>query len=154
MGDTTVRKGSVVPIVTTTNQPEESTSWICKLLLHVVPLLTEPPSLSVHPSSLPLVVSGQSVRVQCDAAGFAPHSLELSWELRSSDGTSRSLGSGDVTGHRQSWDGTFMQSSLLELDTLKLDLGRGGEVTCVGVHPGGTRRASVTLNVIGNGREI
>lgn len=61
-----------------------------------------------------------------------------------------SLGPGSVTGHRQAWDSTYSQSSQLELDTSKLDLGRGGEVTCVAVHPGGTRRASVTLNVLGN----
>ncbi|CAK6971638.1 TAP binding protein (tapasin)%2C tandem duplicate 1 [Scomber scombrus] len=111
--------------------------------------IVEPPSLSIHPSPLPLSVPGQILTVQCDASGFAPLSLELSWEFKDTDGKSRPLGSGSVTGHRQAWDGTFSQSSRLELDTSKLDLGRGGEVTCVAVHPGGTRRASVTLNVIG-----
>lgn len=92
--------------------------------------------------------------VQCEASGFAPLSLELSWEFKGADGKSRSLGSGSVTGHRQAWDGTYTQSTRLELDTTKLDLGRGGEVTCVAAHLGGTRQASVTLNVIGNVEEV
>uniref|UniRef100_A0A3B5BBL0 TAP binding protein n=1 Tax=Stegastes partitus TaxID=144197 RepID=A0A3B5BBL0_9TELE len=71
------------------------------------------------------------------------------WEFKGADGKSRPLGSGRVTGHRQAWDGTYSQSTRLELDTSKLDLGSGGEVTCVAVHPGGTRRASATLSVIG-----
>ncbi|XP_071767215.2 TAP binding protein (tapasin), tandem duplicate 1 [Centroberyx gerrardi] len=111
--------------------------------------IVEPPSLSIFPSPLPLAVPGQVVKVQCEASGFAPLSLELSWEFTGADGKSRPLGSGSVTGHRQAWDGTFSQTTTLELDTAKLDLGRGGEVTCVAVHPGGTRRAGVTLNVIG-----
>ncbi|XP_065804368.1 tapasin-like [Labrus bergylta] len=111
--------------------------------------IVEPPTLSIYPSPLPLTVPGQTLIVQCEASGFAPLSLELSWEFKGTDGKSRPLGSGSVTGHRQAWDGTFSQSTRLELDTTNLDLGRGGEVTCVGVHPGGTRRASVTLNVIG-----
>lgn len=64
------------------------------------------------------------------------------------------LGSGSVTGHRQAWDGTYSQSTRLELDTSTLDLGSGGELTCVAVHLGGTRRASVNLNVIGNVKEF
>uniref|UniRef100_A0A3Q3ME34 TAP binding protein (tapasin), tandem duplicate 1 n=1 Tax=Mastacembelus armatus TaxID=205130 RepID=A0A3Q3ME34_9TELE len=111
--------------------------------------IVEPPSLSIHPSPLPLTVPGQTLTIQCEASGFAPLTLELSWEFIGADGKSRPLGSGRVTGHRQAWDGTFSQSTRLELDTSKLDLGRGGEVTCVAVHPGGTRRASVTLNLIG-----
>lgn len=59
-----------------------------------------------------------------------------------------------MTGHRQAWDGTYSQNTRLELDTTTLDLGRGGEVTCVAVHLGGTRRASVTVNVIGNVEEF
>ncbi|XP_014870893.1 TAP binding protein (tapasin), tandem duplicate 1 isoform X1 [Poecilia latipinna] len=111
--------------------------------------IIEPPSLSIHPSPLPLAVPGQTLNLQCEASGFAPLPLELSWEFKGADGKSRSLGSGRMSGHRQAWDGTFSQSSRLDLDTSKLDLGRGGEVTCVAVHAGGTRRASVTLNVIG-----
>nr|AEE65411.1 tapasin precursor [Dicentrarchus labrax] len=111
--------------------------------------IVEPPSLSIHPSPLPLAVPGQTLTVQCEASGFAPLSLELSWEFKGSDGKSRPLGSGSVTGHRQAWDGTLSQSTRLELDTATLDLGRGGEVTCVAVHLGGTRRASVTLNAVG-----
>lgn len=109
----------------------------------------EPPSLSIHPSPLPLVVPGQALYIQCEASGFAPLSLELSWEFRGADGTTRPLGSSSVTGHRQAWDGTYSQTTRLELDTAKLDLGRGGEVVCVAVHAGGTRRASVALNIIG-----
>ncbi|KAM6903248.1 TAP binding protein (tapasin), tandem duplicate 1 [Lycodopsis pacificus] len=111
--------------------------------------IVEPPSLSLHPSPLPLAVPGRNLTVQCEASGFAPLSLELSWEFKGTDGKSRPLGSGSVTGHRQAWDGTYSQSTRLELDTTKLDLGPGGEVTCVAVHLGGTRRASVTLNVVG-----
>ncbi|XP_069575222.1 TAP binding protein (tapasin), tandem duplicate 1 [Brachyistius frenatus] len=111
--------------------------------------IVEPPSLSIHPSPLPLVAPGQTLTVQCEASGFAPLSLELSWEFKGADGKSRTLGSGSATGHRQAWDSTYSQSTRLEIDTSKLDLGRGGEVTCVAVHPGGTRRASTTLSVIG-----
>lgn len=111
--------------------------------------IVEPPSLSIHPSPLPLAVPGQALTVQCEASGFAPLSLELSWEFKGADGKSRPLGSGSVTGHKQAWDGTYSQSSRLELDTTKLDLGRGGEVTCVAVHLGGTRRASTTVNIVG-----
>ncbi|KAM3858528.1 TAP binding protein (tapasin), tandem duplicate 1 [Diretmus argenteus] len=111
--------------------------------------IVEPPSLSIYPSPLPLAVPGQVVTVQCEASGFAPLTMELNWEFLGADGKSRSLGSGSVTGHRQAWDGTYSQSTRLELDTTKLDLGRGGEVSCVAVHPGGSRRASVTFNVIG-----
>ncbi|XP_030002997.1 TAP binding protein (tapasin), tandem duplicate 1 [Sphaeramia orbicularis] len=111
--------------------------------------IVEPPSLSIHPSPLPLTVPGQTLTVQCEASGFAPLSLEFSWEFKGADGKSRQLGSAGVTGHRQAWDGTYSQSSKLELDSSKLDLGRGGELTCVAAHLGGTQRASVTLNVIG-----
>ncbi|XP_056154137.1 TAP binding protein (tapasin), tandem duplicate 1 [Lampris incognitus] len=111
--------------------------------------IVEPPSLSLHPSALPLTVPGQVVNIQCEASGFAPHSLEMSWEFRGADGKSMSLGSGSVTGQRQGWDGTYSQSSRLVLDTTKVDLGRGGEVICVAAHRGGMRQASVTLNVIG-----
>lgn len=109
--------------------------------------VVEPPSLSIHPSPLPLAVAGQTLAVQCDASGFAPLSLELSWEFKGSDGEARPLGPGSVTGHRQAWDGTYSQSSRLELDPAAL--GPGGEVTCVAGHLGGPRRASVTLNVVG-----
>uniref|UniRef100_A0A3Q3GWC9 Ig-like domain-containing protein n=1 Tax=Labrus bergylta TaxID=56723 RepID=A0A3Q3GWC9_9LABR len=114
--------------------------YICTVYLPylVAQVAVETPTLSIYPSPLPLTVPGQTLIVQCEA-----------WEFKGTDGKSRPLGSGSVTGHRQAWDGTFSQSSRLELDTTNLDLGRGGEVTCVGVHPGGTRRASVTLNVIG-----
>lgn len=111
--------------------------------------IVEPPSLSIYPSPLPLAVPGQTLIIQCEASGFAPLSLELSWEFKGADGKSKPLGSGSVTGHRQAWDGTYGQSTRLELDTANLDLGRGGEVTCVAVHPGGTRRASAELSVIG-----
>ncbi|TKS89131.1 Tapasin [Collichthys lucidus] len=111
--------------------------------------IVEPPSLLIHPSPLPLAVPGQTLTVQCEASGFAPLTLELSWEFKGADGKSMPLGSGSVTGHRQAWDGTYSQSTRLELDTSTLDLGSGGELTCVAVHLGGTRRASVNLNVIG-----
>ncbi|XP_062414308.1 tapasin-like [Pungitius pungitius] len=130
--------------------------YICTVYLpHLVAQVTmelqvvEPPSLSIHPSPLPLAVPGQSLTVQCEASGFAPLGLELSWEFKGSDGRSRPLGSGSLTGHRQAWDGTYSQSTRLELDSTQLDLGPGGELTCVAVHLGGPRRASVALNIIG-----
>lgn len=114
-----------------------------------VSLCSEPPSLSIHPSPLPLTVPGQMLTVQCDASGFAPLSLELSWQYKDVNGETRYLGSGSVTGHRQAWDGTYSQSSRLELDTSSVDLSGGGELTCVADHLGGTRQASVTLNMLG-----
>ncbi|XP_063041510.1 TAP binding protein (tapasin), tandem duplicate 1 [Engraulis encrasicolus] len=111
--------------------------------------VVEPPSLSIYPSPLPLVVPGQAVTVQCEASGFVPLSLELAWEFVGADGKPRALGQGSVSGHRQALDGTYSQSSRLELDSAKLGLGRGGEVSCVAVHKGGTRKAKVALNVIG-----
>ncbi|KAL2080171.1 hypothetical protein ACEWY4_023964 [Coilia grayii] len=111
--------------------------------------VVEPPSLSIFPSPLPLVVPGQAVTVQCEASGFVPLSLELAWEFVGADGKSRPLGQGSVTGHKQALDGTYSQSSRLELDSAKMGLGRGGEISCVAVHRGGTRKAKVTLNVIG-----
>lgn len=111
--------------------------------------IEEPPSLSIHPSPLPLAVPGQTINVQCEASGFAPLPVEFSWEIKGADGKSKTLDSFSVTGHRQAWDRTFSQTSRLEIDTSKLNLGRGGELTCVAAHAGGTRRTSVTLNVIG-----
>lgn len=113
-------------------------------------LCSEPPSLSIHPSLLPLTLPGQTLSVQCDASGFAPLSLELSWQYKDVKGRTRPLGSGSLSGHRQAWDGTYGQSSRLELDTSSLDLSAGGELTCVAVHLGGTRQASVALNLMGN----
>nr|XP_055076120.1 TAP binding protein (tapasin), tandem duplicate 1 [Misgurnus anguillicaudatus] len=137
-------------------QVRHSGTYICTVYLpHLLAQvavdleIVEPPSLSIYPSPLPLLVPGQVVVAQCEASGFAPHTLELSWEFTGADGKSRSLGQGSVTGHRQASDGTFSQSTRLELDTGKLRLGRGGEVTCVAKHHGETRRASATLNVIG-----
>uniref|UniRef100_A0A671LND4 Ig-like domain-containing protein n=1 Tax=Sinocyclocheilus anshuiensis TaxID=1608454 RepID=A0A671LND4_9TELE len=83
--------------------------------------IVEPPSLSIYPSPLPLLVPGQVLLVQCEASGFAPHTLDLSWEFSGADGTSRSLGQGSVTGHRQASDGTFSQSSRLELDSVAVE---------------------------------
>uniref|UniRef100_A0A8C5GU83 Tapasin-like n=1 Tax=Gouania willdenowi TaxID=441366 RepID=A0A8C5GU83_GOUWI len=109
--------------------------------------VVEPPSLSIHPSPLPLTAQGQTINIQCEASGFAPLSLDLHWEFKGADGKTKVLGSGSLSSHRQLWDGTYTQSSRLELDTA--DLGRAGEVACVGVHPGGTRRVSVEINLIG-----
>lgn len=124
-------------------------SYLILSLLFLPLSLPEPPSLSIFPSPLPLSVPGQVVKVQCEASGFFPLSLDFHWELTGPDGKVRPLGQGSVTGHRQGPDNTYSQTSRLELDSAKLDLGRGGEVTCVAVHPGGTRRASVTLNITG-----
>ncbi|KAK2852246.1 hypothetical protein Q7C36_007447 [Tachysurus vachellii] len=109
----------------------------------------EPPSLTVYPSSLPLSIPGQVLTVHCEASGFFPLSLDLEWEFTDAEGKKRSLGQGSVTGHRQASDKTYSQSSHLQLDSAKLGLGRGGEVSCVAKHQGGTRRATVTLNIIG-----
>ncbi|XP_036371940.1 tapasin-like [Megalops cyprinoides] len=111
--------------------------------------IEEPPSLSISPATLPILFPEQSISLQCEAAGFAPHLLELRWEFAGTDGGVRPLGEGRLSGHRQAADGTFTQSSWLELGRDGPDLGRGGEVTCVALHPGGTRRATVTLSIIG-----
>ncbi|KAG7501392.1 tapasin precursor [Solea senegalensis] len=111
--------------------------------------IVEPPSLSIHPSPLPLAAPGQTLNVHCQASGFAPLSMELSWEFKGADGKARPLESCSVTGHREAWDGTYSQSTWLALDTSKMDLGTGGELTCVAVHPGGTRRARTSLSIIG-----
>lgn len=113
-------------------------------------LSSETPSLSIHPSPLPLTVPGQILSVQCDASGFAPLSLQLSWQYKDVNGKNRHLGSGRVTGHRQAWDGTYSQSSRLDLDTATVDLSSGGELICVAHHLGDTREARVTLNMLGN----
>ncbi|KAG7457604.1 hypothetical protein MATL_G00228840 [Megalops atlanticus] len=63
---------------------------------------------------------------QCEAAGFAPHLLELRWEFAGADGGVRPLGEGRLSGHRQAADGTFTQSSQLELGRGGPDLGRAG----------------------------
>lgn len=110
--------------------------------------IVEPPSLSIHPSPLPLLAPGQSLSVQCEASGFAPLTLDLSWEVKGRDGRSRPLASSSVTGHKQAWDGTYSQSVWLELDTSQEELGPGGELTCVAVHPGGTRRSSTPLSIM------
>ncbi|XP_046693926.1 tapasin-like [Silurus meridionalis] len=111
--------------------------------------IVEPPSLAIYPSPLPLSVPGQVVTVHCEASGFYSLSLDLNWEFTDAEGKKRSLGQGSVTGHRQARDGTYSQSSRLELDSFKLGIGRGGELSCVAKHQGGTRRATVILNVIG-----
>ncbi|XP_068603187.1 tapasin-like [Brachionichthys hirsutus] len=111
--------------------------------------VVEPPSLAIYPSPVALAVPGQALTVQCEASGFAPLSLELSWTFRGADGKSRSLGSGSMTGHREAWDGTFSQSSRLELEAASMDLGKGGALGCVAAHLGGTQQTSVTLNVAG-----
>lgn len=93
---------------------------------------------------------GQTLSVHCDASGFAPLSLGLSWYYKDPSGETRPLGSGSLSGHRQAGDGTYSQSSRLELDTAAVDLSRGGQLTCVADHLGGTRNASVALNMLGN----
>ncbi|KAL7826479.1 hypothetical protein AOLI_G00316880 [Acnodon oligacanthus] len=137
-------------------QVRHSGTYICTIYLpHLLAQvameleIVEPPSLAIYPSPLPLSAPGQVVSVQCEASGFAPLSLELGWEFTGADGKRRSLGQGSVTGHRQAADGTYSQSTRLELASTKLGLGRGGEITCVANHQGGSRRASVTLNIIG-----
>lgn len=131
-----------------------SNSVPLSLSLSAYLLLVEPPSVAVYPSSLPLSVPGQVVTVHCEASGFFPLSLDLDWEFTDAEGKKLSLGQGSVTGHRQAKDGTFSQSSRLELDSFKLGLGRGGEVSCIAKHKGGSRRATVTLNVIGESHTL
>ncbi|XP_061674670.1 tapasin-like isoform X2 [Syngnathoides biaculeatus] len=137
-------------------QVRHSGTYICMVYLpHLLAQITmeleitEPPSLSIQPSRLPLAAPGQILTVHCEASGFAPHSLELSWELKGQDGKTRSLGAGRLSGHRQGWDGTYSQGTWLDLDMSDPKLGDGGEVTCVAEHPGGTRRAGVALRLAG-----
>lgn len=123
--------------------------------LHILSFsLVEPPSLAVYPSPLPLTVPGQVLTVHCEASGFYPLSLDLDWEFTDAEGKKRSLGQGSMTGHRQASDGTFTQSSRLALDSFKLGLGRGGEISCIAKHQGGSRRVTVTLNVIGESQTV
>ncbi|XP_048850198.1 TAP binding protein (tapasin), tandem duplicate 1 [Brienomyrus brachyistius] len=137
-------------------QVRHSGTYICTIylpyLLAQVTLdleIQEPPSISISPSPLPVIIPGQSVSVQCDASGFAPLSLQLRWEFVGVDGKVQVLGEGRMSGHRQASDGTFSQNSWLDLDTSRLNLGRGGELACVAVHSGGTRRVSATVNIVG-----
>ncbi|XP_062850828.1 tapasin-like [Trichomycterus rosablanca] len=139
-------------------QVRHSGTYICTVYLpHLLAQvameleIVEPPSLAVYPSPLPLTIPGQVVTVHCEASGFSPLGLELSWEFNDTDGKTRSLGPGRISGHRQSRDGTYSQSSRLELDPSRMGLGRGGQITCEANHQGGNGRVSVPLNVIGVG---
>ncbi|XP_016117575.1 tapasin-like [Sinocyclocheilus grahami] len=83
------------------SQVRHSGTYICTVYLpHLLAQvavdleIVEPPSLSIYPSPLPLLVPGQVLVVQCEASGFNPHTLDLSWEFSGADGTSRSLGQG------------------------------------------------------------
>ena len=126
--------------------------WVETLMKHYnVCSPAEPPSISLSPSPLPLAVPGQVLSVQCEASGFAPLPLELSWEFRRADGAIVALGKDSLSGHREAWDGTFTQSTHLELDTSTL--GGGGELVCVAQHQAGTRRSRVTVEVIGERRD-
>lgn len=135
---------------------KQSGTYICSVhmpyILAQVTLeleIVEPPIVSIHPSNLLLLVPGQTVQMLCEASGFAPLSLDFHWEFKDSDGNVKSLGSGSVTGHREGYDGTFTQTSRLDVDSSKLESGKGGELSCVVVHPGGTRRSSVNFNIVG-----
>lgn len=137
-------------------QVKQSGTYICSVhvpyVLAQVTLeleIVEPPTVSIHPSSLPLVVPGQTLAMLCEASGFAPLSLDFSWELRDSEGNRKPLGPGSVSGHRENYDRTYSQSSRLDLDSAALESGRGGALVCVAAHPGGTRESSVSLSVIG-----
>uniref|UniRef100_A0AAQ4RPF2 Ig-like domain-containing protein n=1 Tax=Gasterosteus aculeatus aculeatus TaxID=481459 RepID=A0AAQ4RPF2_GASAC len=79
--------------------------------------VVEPPSLSIHPSPLPLAVPGQSFTVQCEASGFAPPrpGAELGvqrhrWEVQASgvgqpNGTPAGLGR-EPTARAPGWSST------------------------------------------------
>ncbi|KAJ0003686.1 hypothetical protein NQD34_008784 [Periophthalmus magnuspinnatus] len=151
-----VHQNGNASLILSETKVKQSGTYICSV--HVPYLLAqvaveleivEPPSISIHPSPPPIIIPGQIVTLHCEASGFAPLSLDFSWELTDSEGNVTPLGSGSVSGHREGYDGTYSQSSKLQLDSAKLEQGRGGELSCVAAHPGGTRRASVTLNVIG-----
>ncbi|XP_061112314.1 tapasin-like isoform X2 [Conger conger] len=137
-------------------QVRHSGTYICSVylpyLLAQVSInleVEEPPSLSVSPSTPQVLLPGQSLSLQCRASGFTPLPLELRWEFLGADGELRPLVGGRVSGHTQARDGTFTQSSWVEVGQGGVDLGGAGEVVCVGVHAGGTRRARVSLSVIG-----
>ncbi|XP_072304317.1 TAP binding protein (tapasin), tandem duplicate 1 [Eucyclogobius newberryi] len=149
------RNGNASLILTET-KVKQSGTYICSVhmpyLLAQVALeleVVEPPSVSIFPSPLPLIVSGQSLALHCEATGFAPLPLDFSWVLTDSEGNVRPLGSGSVSGHREGNDATFSQTSRLKLDSAALEQGKGGELSCVAATLGGTRRTSVALNVIG-----
>ncbi|CAL8365815.1 unnamed protein product [Arctogadus glacialis] len=135
-------------------EARHSGTYVCAVHLpHLLAQVTvelevvEPPSLSISPSPLPLAAPGQVLSVRCEASGFTPLPLELSWEFLGADGAPAALGGASLSGHREAWDGTYSQSSLLQLDTSAL--GRGGGLVCVARHRGGTRRYKVALEVIG-----
>ncbi|XP_030202488.1 tapasin [Gadus morhua] len=135
-------------------EARHSGTYVCAVHLpHLLAQVTvelevvEPPSLSISPSPLPLAAPGQVLSVRCEASGFTPLPLELSWEFLGADGAPAALGEASLSGHREAWDGTYSQSSLLQLDTSAL--GRGGGLVCVARHRGGTRRSKVALEVIG-----
>ncbi|CAL9690860.1 unnamed protein product [Knipowitschia caucasica] len=135
---------------------KQSGTYICSVHVpHLVAQVAleleiiEPPVVSIHPSQLPLIVPGQTLTFICDASGFIPLSLVFSWELTDSQGNVRLLGQGSVSSHKEGNDATYSQTSRLQLDSSQLEQGRGGKLSCVAEHPGGTRRASVSLNVIG-----
>lgn len=137
-------------------QVRHSGTYICSVylpyLLSQVSVnleIEEPPSLSITPPTPQVLLPGQSLSLQCQASGFAPLPLELRWEFADADGAVRPLGAGRVSGHKQAWDGTFTQSSWLEVGRGGEDLAGGGEVVCVGLHSGGARRARVPLSVVG-----
>ncbi|KAL0167289.1 hypothetical protein M9458_039133, partial [Cirrhinus mrigala] len=95
------------------SQVRHSGTYICTVYLpHLLAQvavdleIVEPPSLSIYPSPLPLLVPGQVLVVQCEASGFAPHTLDLSWEFSGADGT--------VTGHRQAWTRGSWDSVVVE----------------------------------------
>ncbi|KAJ0055274.1 hypothetical protein NL108_013590, partial [Boleophthalmus pectinirostris] len=150
-----VHQNGNASLILSDTKVKQSGTYICSVhvpyLLAQVALeleIVEPPSVSIHPSPPPLIIPGQTVTLHCEASGFAPLSLDFSWELTDSEGNVTPLGSGSVSGHREGYDGTYSQTSKLQLDSAKLEQGRGGELTCVAEHPGGTRRTSVNLNVI------
>uniref|UniRef100_A0A8C1S4F8 Ig-like domain-containing protein n=1 Tax=Cyprinus carpio TaxID=7962 RepID=A0A8C1S4F8_CYPCA len=101
-------------------QVRHTDTYICTVCLpHLLP--------QGAPSLLPLLVPGQVLLVQCEASGFAPHTLDLSWEFRGQ------------TGRPALWSGQCNGSQTA-------GLGRDGDVTCVAEHEGGTRRAAAALN--------
>lgn len=135
---------------------KQSGTYICSVhvpyILAQVTLeleIVEPPTVTIHPSTLPLIAPGQTLTMLCEASGFAPLSLDFSWEFKDSDGTVKALGTGSVSGHMEGHNGTYSQSSRLNLDSAKVGSGKGGELICVAKHPGGRRQASVNLSVIG-----